>query len=153
MLNPQVVTYIRDQLSMGIHPDVIKQNLKQGGGWTDEVIEENFSAANNGAVHVADIPKSNLQDSKMRQRIMLTNVLIFALYTGIGVLVGYSQVAFGAYFIHAGILAVVSLILAIVELATKKKTYAGDYFLAAILICIVGFGTCTVLAMTGVGVF
>jgi len=149
MLNPQVVTYIRDQLSMGVHPDVIKQNLKQGGGWTDAVIEENFSAANNETVHVSNIPQSDLRDRNIRRRIFATNIIIFGLYTALGLLLGYPEASFSVYFIHAAILGVVSLVLAVAELSTKKKTYAGEYFLVAILICIIGFGTCTFLATSG----
>ena len=67
---------------------------------------------------------------------------------------GGSGIAFpilmGGYMVHAGILILISIMRFIQGLATKTKTNAGQYFLAALALLIIGFGACTFAFFSGV---
>jgi hypothetical protein len=75
MINQQLVIYIRSQIAKGIPLDVIKINLRQGGGWNDSDISEAFSTI--GFQQKADeqIPVEPAQppQAEMTQRVTPVN--------------------------------------------------------------------------------
>lgn len=52
MVNPQLLDYIKQQLSQNTTKEILKSNLKTSGGWSDEDIDSAFSVLENPGVPV-----------------------------------------------------------------------------------------------------
>lgn len=141
MINPQLIIYIKAEIAKGVSRDMIRQNLIQGGSWTDPVITEHFSAIDSGTT-TSQVSATSQEGLKNRRTIFLVNLFIFVLYTVASIIMKEAGLAMFVYMYHAGFLVVLSILLGIGGLISKKKTYAGDLFLTAIALCIIGFGTC-----------
>ncbi|MBC7766455.1 hypothetical protein H7Y21_00470 [Arenimonas sp.] len=141
MINPQLITYMNAEIAKGISRDTIRQNLIQGGSWTDLVITEHFSAIDLGTT-TSQVSTTSQEGSKNRRNIFLINLGIFILYTIGSILIKEAGFAMSLYIVHAAFLIVLSIVFGIWGLVAKKKMYAGDLFLTAIALCIIGFGTC-----------
>jgi hypothetical protein len=83
---------------------------------------------------------------KKKPSIFLVNFIIFLIYFSIGLIFpiyGYFLTAF-AYLIHAAVLVIISILEGIRGSVKGIDTKARDYFGTAILLCLIGFGACTV---------
>ncbi len=88
---------------------------------------------------------------KKATNIYIANLLIFLGYYLLGLSFPnlrskewgtFGSFALGGYLVHAGVLIIISIVLGISGLIHKTKTRALHYFLAAIILSIVGFGAC-----------
>jgi hypothetical protein len=78
------------------------------------------------------------------KNILLVNLGIFAAYTLLSYLMGYKDASGG--FFHAFFIAIhviISFLIGIIRLiAVKSNSDGGAYILSAVLILVIGFGTC-----------
>ncbi len=92
-----------------------------------------------------------IQDPSLKKRnLYLFNLGVFIAYFLIGSLIStYVRGSFGGwivlfgYLIHSVVLIFISLVEVFRGRIQKIKTRAGDYFLCAILLLLIGFGTCS----------
>ena len=136
----------------------------QGGGWALSDIEANFTLCeqNIGTVPVKTTQsfESNAAETKQKKRMSIfgINLLIFIGYYLFAVIsskllksndFGTIYIFFG-YMVHAALLILISIIEGIRGVHQKVKTRAGQYFLTAILLLIIGFGVCTFTYNSGI---
>lgn len=156
MVDPKVIEYIKSEIAKGVSKDEIIKNLMQGGGWTLADIQTHFLLAeqNQNSIPVNLVQNSqpnNMQiQPKKKINIFGINFIIFITYYILGVIfwssigedVGGPLVAY-AYMVHALILVIISIFESLRGSLSGVKTSAGQYFLTATLILIIGFGACT----------
>lgn len=161
MIDPKVVEYIKSETVKGVSRDEIVKKLMQGGGWTLSDIQAHFllSEQPSTTIPVGSIRNDqsneikNIQiQSKKKMNVFGVNLLIFACYYILGIILGGNSVGIGLVYsgpmLHAIILGILSIIDGVRGFLQKRKTNAGKYFLTAILILIIGFGACAI-AFTG----
>lgn len=152
MIDSKVVEYIRSEIAKGISRDEISKNLIQGGGWTLADIEAHFvhidQNQNNVPIKSTSSIQSNTEQIQPENKLNIfgLNFIIFGVYYILGIfLTGtiFGALVFYGYIFHAIILILISIMELIRGMSQKIKTNAGQYFLMAILLLIVGFGACT----------
>lgn len=148
MVNPQVLQYIRTETAHGNTKEVIAHNLKTAGGWSDEVIQENFSIfesglpfatiQNQGAVH-------NPAIFKTRKNIFIVNIVIFFTYiiiSSVLITSGQRELAGNVlaflYFLHVITLIALSVVGGLAQLITKRLYHPLIYFVMATFLGFVG---------------
>lgn len=152
MIDQKVTEYIKTETAKGVSPDEIIKNLTQSGGWSFADIQAHFS-------EIARNPNTtspNPIQTKKKVNVVGINFLIFICYYTFGLLLPKisgddlgTLIIFYGYMVHAGALVLISIEEGIRGMVKKTKTNAGQLFLSAILLLIIGFGACTVAFTTG----
>lgn len=83
MITPEIINYIKQQITLGISREQISGNLKQNG-WNDADIAEAFSALANPANNVPHAPQSVVAKPSLMIRNIIIFIILLALLGGAG---------------------------------------------------------------------
>lgn len=144
MIDPTIIQYIKDERAKGVARDVIAAQLISEGGWNKDDVEAAFTAIETGAEQTLPVSKGG----SSLKRIFTFNIFVFLAYTAVSAM-GYDY-AIMLYMWHVGILLVLFLVAGVATLFFgKKDLHPGAYFLMAMIIAVIGFGSCLFLLSTG----
>jgi hypothetical protein len=87
-MNEQLTSYIKEQTALGVPKETIIQNLKDGGGWSEEEVQQVFAGIQN---HNTEDQSNSSSISKIQ------GALLLALYTAFSIITAYKFIPSWAF--------------------------------------------------------